>query len=95
MYAKERPNSCVTDVSKGLEFELTLGYQDLNCDVKQEAAGKFFSEVVIQVINTNSRLLLESLPQFSLKIHPLFKSKISWSAINERNGNQGDYEKES
>lgn len=48
VYAKERPNSCVTDVSKGLEFELTLGYQDLNCDVKQEAAGKFFSEVVIQ-----------------------------------------------
>ena len=49
LYAKERPNSCVTDVSKGLEFELRLGYQDLGCDVKQEGAGKFFTEVVIQV----------------------------------------------
>lgn len=48
LYAKERPNSCVTDVTKGLEFELKLGYQDLGCDVKQEAPGKFFSEVVIQ-----------------------------------------------
>lgn len=48
LYAKERPNSCVTDVSKGLEFELRLGYQDLECDVKQEEYGKFFTEVVIQ-----------------------------------------------
>lgn len=48
LYAKERPNSCVTDVTKGLEFELKLGYQDLGCDVKQEGPGKFFSEVVIQ-----------------------------------------------
>ena len=50
LYAKERPNSCVTDVSKGLEFELRLGYQDLGCDVKQEGLGKFFTEVVIQVL---------------------------------------------
>lgn len=49
LYAKERPNSCVTDVTKGLEFELRLGYQDLGCDVKQESAGRFFTEVVIQV----------------------------------------------
>lgn len=51
LYAKERPNSCVVDVSKALEFELKLGYQELGCDVKQEAPGKFFSEVVIQVNN--------------------------------------------
>lgn len=49
LYAKERPNSCVTDVARGLEFELKLGYQDLGCDVKQEGPGKFFTEVVIQV----------------------------------------------
>ncbi len=49
LYAKERPNSCVTDVAKGLEFELRLGYQDLGCDVKQEGQGKYFTEVVIQV----------------------------------------------
>jgi hypothetical protein len=55
LYAKERPNSCVTDVTKGLEFELRLGYQDLGCDVKQEGIGKFFSEVVIQV---NSSFLI-------------------------------------
>ncbi|KAK4015822.1 uncharacterized protein LOC116925414 [Daphnia magna] len=48
LYAKERPNSCVTDVTRGLEFELRLGYQDLGCDVKQEGLGKFFTEVVIQ-----------------------------------------------
>lgn len=49
LYAKERPNSCVTDVNRGLEFELQLGYQDLDCDVKQEEYGKYFTEVVIQV----------------------------------------------
>lgn len=48
LYAKERPNSCVTDVSRGLDFELRLGYQDLDCDVKQEEYGKYFTEVVIQ-----------------------------------------------
>lgn len=51
LYAKERPNSCVTDVSKSLEFELRLGYTDMGCDVKQEGLGKYFTEVVIQVIH--------------------------------------------
>lgn len=69
LYAKERPNSCVTDVGKGLEFELKLGYQDLDCDVKQEGLGKFFTEVVIQVCLLFSHFL--SLSKFIINF--LFK----------------------
>lgn len=49
VYSKTRPNSCVTDVSNSLEFELRLGYHDLNCDVKQEAPGRFSTDIIIQV----------------------------------------------
>ena len=63
LYAKERPNSCVTDVARGLEFELKLGYQDLGCDVKQEGPGKFFTEVVIQV--TRHKIYFLNYPQIN------------------------------
>ncbi|XP_075219143.1 uncharacterized protein LOC142323427 [Lycorma delicatula] len=48
VYAKTRPNSCVADVKDSLEFELRLGYNDLNCDVKQEAPGKYRTDIIIQ-----------------------------------------------
>ncbi|CAH0773858.1 unnamed protein product [Bemisia tabaci] len=48
VYAKSRPNSCVMDVDNSLDFELHLGYHDLNCDVKQDAPGKFTTDIIIQ-----------------------------------------------
>ncbi|XP_065569020.1 uncharacterized protein LOC136032661 [Artemia franciscana] len=48
IYARLNPNSCVNDVTRSLEFELQLGYQDSSCSVSQEEPGKFVSEVVIQ-----------------------------------------------
>ncbi|XP_046406452.1 uncharacterized protein LOC124171342 [Ischnura elegans] len=48
VYVKARPNSCVLNVTNSLEFELNLGYHDLNCDVQQEAPGKFSANIIIQ-----------------------------------------------
>ncbi|XP_034231459.1 uncharacterized protein LOC117639693 [Thrips palmi] len=48
VYAKSRPNSCVSDVVNSLDFQLKLGYHDLNCDVKQDAPGKFSADIIIQ-----------------------------------------------
>nr|CAD7200056.1 unnamed protein product [Timema douglasi] len=48
VYSKTRPNSCVTDVINSLEFDLRLGYNDLNCDVKQNPLGRFGTEIIIQ-----------------------------------------------
>ena len=49
VYAKNRPNSCVADVVNDLEFDLKLGYHDLNCDVRQDALGRFSTDIIIQV----------------------------------------------
>jgi len=48
IYAKSKPNSCVTDVTNSLNFDLAMGYHDLVCDVKQKDAGKFVNDLVIQ-----------------------------------------------
>ncbi|XP_050528281.1 uncharacterized protein LOC126898361 [Daktulosphaira vitifoliae] len=48
VYAKNRPNSCVNDVSGKLDFELHLDYHNLNCDVQQDLPGKFSTEIIIQ-----------------------------------------------
>ncbi|PSN46405.1 hypothetical protein C0J52_15905 [Blattella germanica] len=48
VYAKNRPNSCVADIVNDLEFDLRLGYHDLNCDVKQDALGRFSTDIIIQ-----------------------------------------------
>ncbi|CAL4123343.1 unnamed protein product, partial [Meganyctiphanes norvegica] len=48
VYAKARPNSCVVDVKNTTEFEITLPYNDVNCDVVQEGPGTFSSNIVIQ-----------------------------------------------
>ena len=48
MYGKTRPNSCTVDVRKSLDFELHIGFNDINCDVKQDVPGKYASDVIIQ-----------------------------------------------
>ena len=52
MYGKSRPNSCTVDVRRSLDFELQLGFNDINCDVRQDVPGKYASD--------NSRLKLGS-----------------------------------
>ena len=49
MYSKARPNSCLVDVSNSLEFELLLGYNDVNCDVVPDNKGRYSIDVIIQV----------------------------------------------
>ena len=49
MYGRTRPNSCVIDIDRSLDFELKLGYNDIDCDVENRGPGRFTSEVVIQV----------------------------------------------
>ena len=49
MYGKSRPNSCTVDVRRSLDFELQLGFNDINCDVRQDVPGKYASDVIIQV----------------------------------------------
>ncbi|XP_067124727.1 uncharacterized protein [Centruroides vittatus] len=48
VYAKSRPNSCVSDVANSLSFEIKMAYHDLNCDVKQESFGEYSNDIVIQ-----------------------------------------------
>jgi len=48
VYAKGNPNSCVTDVTDSLEFELTMGYNDVDCGVTRVAPGRYHNEVVLQ-----------------------------------------------
>ena len=49
MYGRTRPNSCVVDVERSLDFQLKLPYNDIGCDVEVSPEGRFSSEVVIQV----------------------------------------------
>ncbi|XP_045618140.1 uncharacterized protein [Procambarus clarkii] len=48
VYAKNRPNSCVTDVKNSTDFEIVLPYNDVNCDVVQDGPGTFSTNIVIQ-----------------------------------------------
>ena len=36
VYAKDNPNSCVTDVDNGIEFSIKMGYNDIECNVKRK-----------------------------------------------------------
>lgn len=40
VYVKGSPNSCVRDVSRSLEFELRMPYDDVDCNVKREGLGR-------------------------------------------------------
>lgn len=48
IYAKSKPNSCVSDIKNSLDFEIIMPYHDLMCDVKQENSGKFSNDIIIQ-----------------------------------------------
>ncbi|CAB3376587.1 Hypothetical predicted protein [Cloeon dipterum] len=48
VYVKGSPNSCARDVSRSLEFELRMPYDDVDCNVKREGLGRFGNAVVIQ-----------------------------------------------
>ena len=66
MYGKTRPNSCTVDVRRSLDFELYLGFNDIDCDVKQEIPGKYASDVIIQVtLETVKWVLLKQARPYS------------------------------
>lgn len=48
VYAKAKPNSCVNDVDNSLDFEITMPFHDVMCDVKQTAPGTFSNDIIIQ-----------------------------------------------
>ncbi|XP_054931175.2 uncharacterized protein [Dermacentor andersoni] len=72
VYAKARPNSCVTDVVNSLDFQIRMAYHELDCDVKQEVSqslGQFSTDIVIQhhdMIVTNQDLGLSVHCQYDL-----------------------------
>ncbi|CAH0583047.1 unnamed protein product [Chrysodeixis includens] len=69
IYAKGSPNSCVFDVKQSLEFELHMGYNNLECNVKQNGLGRYLNDVVIQhhdTIVTSSDLGLAVTCQYDL-----------------------------
>lgn len=46
VYAKGAPNSCSLDVKNSLEFELRMGYSDIECNVRQNGNGRYLNDVV-------------------------------------------------
>ncbi|XP_058129267.1 uncharacterized protein LOC131289165 [Anopheles ziemanni] len=69
VYAKGSPNSCAVDVKSALEFELRMGYQDIDCNVRQNGLGRYLNDVVIQhhdTIVTSSDLGLAVTCQYDL-----------------------------
>uniref|UniRef100_A0A1A9UM86 ZP domain-containing protein n=1 Tax=Glossina austeni TaxID=7395 RepID=A0A1A9UM86_GLOAU len=69
VYAKGSPKSCAFDVQNSLEFELRMGYQDLECNVRQQGSGRYMNDVVIQhhdTIVTSSDLGLAVTCQYDL-----------------------------
>lgn len=69
IYAKGSPNSCVKDVNNSLEFELSMGYDNLECNVKKNGLGRYVNDVVIQhhdKIVTSSDLGLAVTCQYDL-----------------------------
>ncbi|XP_036223876.2 uncharacterized protein [Bactrocera oleae] len=69
VYAKGSPKSCAVDVKNSLDFELRMGYQDLECNVRQSGSGRYMNDVVIQhhdTIVTSSDLGLAVTCQYDL-----------------------------
>ena len=69
VYAKGSPNSCSVDVKSALEFELRMGYNDIDCNVRQQGLGRYLNDVVIQhhdTIVTSSDLGLAVTCQYDL-----------------------------
>ncbi|XP_044762472.1 uncharacterized protein LOC123319521 [Coccinella septempunctata] len=69
IYAKGSPNSCVKDVNNSLEFELSMAYDNLECNVRKNGLGRYINDVVIQhhdKIVTSSDLGLAVTCQYDL-----------------------------
>ncbi|XP_055373821.1 uncharacterized protein LOC129607110 [Condylostylus longicornis] len=69
VYAKGSPKSCSVDVKSSLDFELRMGYSDLECNVRQSGSGRYMNDVVIQhhnMIVTSSDLGLAVTCQYDL-----------------------------
>ncbi|CAD6992664.1 unnamed protein product [Ceratitis capitata] len=69
VYAKGSPKSCAVDVKNSLEFEIRMGYQNLECNVRQSNSGRYMNDVVIQhhdTIVTSSDLGLAVTCQYDL-----------------------------
>ena len=44
-----RPHSCVADIEKQHEFSLSIGYNDINCDVEMDTeSGRVETEIILQ-----------------------------------------------
>ncbi len=71
LYGKSRPNSCHVDVHNSLDFEINLGFNDLECDVVQDVPGRFTTDVVIQVVSVKFFLFSagQELDVFRLQHH--------------------------
>lgn len=69
VYAKGSPKSCAVDVKNSLDFELRMNYNDLECNVRQQGAGRYINDVIIQhhsMIVTSSDLGLAVTCQYDL-----------------------------
>ncbi|KAF7280880.1 uncharacterized protein LOC143195546 [Rhynchophorus ferrugineus] len=69
IYAKGSPNSCVKDVNNSLEFELSMAFDNLECNVRKSGLGRYVNDVVIQhhdKIVTSSDLGLAVTCQYDL-----------------------------
>ena len=68
VYAKDNPNSCVTDVDNGIEFSIKMGYNDIECNVKRK--GGYFRTLFndTYILKYDDCVLLENI---NLKNHIL------------------------
>lgn len=69
VYAKGSPNSCSVDVKNSLEFELRMGLNDIDCNVRHNGVGSYLNDVVIQhhdMIVTSSDVGLALTCQYDL-----------------------------
>ncbi|KAH8295455.1 hypothetical protein KR018_011354 [Drosophila ironensis] len=69
VYAKGAPKSCAVNVNNSLEFDLRMRYNDLECNVRQSAYGRYMNDIVIQhhdMIVTSSDLGLAVSCQYDL-----------------------------
>lgn len=48
LYAKNSPSGCMTDVDGALEFDLAMGYDDLECNVEREERARYANDIVLQ-----------------------------------------------
>jgi len=69
IYAKGSPLTCVEDIQTTLNFNITFGYNDIECGVEREGPGVYTNEIVIQHhdrIVTSSDLGLSVTCQYDL-----------------------------